>query len=90
MTQAALEVLDTVPVLRRRFELLISVKGIAEASGIALLAELAVLPQDMTTRQWVAHAGLDPRHYESGSSVRAPTRISKVGNRHLRAALFWS
>ena len=42
----------------------------------------------MSPRQWVAHAGLDPRHYESGSSVRAATRISKVGNRHLRAALF--
>ena len=76
------------PWIKRCFELLVSVKGIADASAIALLAELAVLPEDMTTRQWVAHAGLDPRHFESGSSVRAPTRISKVGNRHLRAALF--
>ena len=58
------------------------------ASALRLLAELCVLPADMTPRQWVAHAGLDPRHFESGSSVRAPTRISKVGNRHLRAALF--
>lgn len=88
LAQAAIGILDTVPDLRRRFELLTSVKGIAQASAIALLAELAVLPQDMTPRQWVAHAGLDPRHYESGSSVHAPTRISKVGNRHLRAALF--
>jgi uncharacterized OB-fold protein len=56
--------------------------------GPRILAELAVLPEDMTTRQWVAHAGPDPRDYESGSSVRAATRISKVGNRHLRAALF--
>ena len=36
-----------------RFELLVSVKGIAKASAIALLA--AVLPADMTTRQWEAH-----------------------------------
>ena len=88
LTEAALETLQTLPLLKRRFELLLSVKGIAKASAIALLAELAVLPEDMTTRQWVAHAGLDPRHYESGSSVRSATRISKVGNRHLRAALF--
>ena len=74
--------------MKRRFELLVSVRGIAQASAITLLAELAVLPEDMTTRQWVAHAGLDPRHYESGSSVRSAVRISKVGNRHLRAALF--
>lgn len=88
LTEAALETLRTRPLWKRRFELLVSVKGIAEASAITLLAELALLPEDMTTRQWVAHAGLDPRHYESGTSVRATTRISKVGNRHLRAALF--
>jgi transposase len=88
LTQAALETLHTLPLLKRRFELLVSVKGIANASAIALLAELAVLPDDMTPRQWVAHAGLDPRHYESGSSVRAATRISKIGNRRLRSALF--
>jgi transposase len=64
------------------------VPGIARASAIALLAELAVLPGDMTARQWVAHAGLDPRHHESGTSVRGHTRISKVGNSRLCAALF--
>ena len=42
----------------------------------------------MTARQWVAHSGLDPKHSESGTSVQAAVRISKVGNRHLRAALF--
>jgi transposase len=42
----------------------------------------------MSARQWVAHAGIDPRYAESGSSVRGQVRISKVGNRHLRAALF--
>ncbi len=88
LSQAALETLQSLPRLKRRFDLLVSVKGIAEASAIALLAELAVLPEDMAPRQWVAHAGLDPRHYESGTSVRSATRISKVGNRHLRAALF--
>ena len=51
-------------------------------------AELAVLPADMTPRQWVAHAGLDPRQVESGTSLHKPTRISKTGNAHLRAALY--
>ncbi len=88
LTEAAVETLQKLPRLERRFALLTSVKGIGRASAIALLAELAVLPDDLSTRQWVAHAGLDPRHYESGSSVRSNTRISKVGNRHLRSALF--
>ncbi|MBI4479719.1 MAG: IS110 family transposase, partial [Acidobacteria bacterium] len=35
-----------------------------------------------------AMAGLDPREYSSGTSVRRKTRISKAGNRHLRRALY--
>ena len=47
-----------------------------------------MLPADMTTRQWVAHTGLDPRQFQSGTSVYKPARISKTGNAHLRRALF--
>jgi transposase len=67
---------------------LTSVRGIAAKSAIQLLPELLVLPVDMTAKQWVAHAGLDPREYESGSSVRGRVRISKVGNVHIRRALY--
>ena len=74
--------------LSKAFALVTSIKGIAEASGIAILAELAVLPTDMTTRQWVAHAGLDPRQHQSGTSVHKPARISRTGNAHTHRALF--
>jgi transposase len=36
----------------------------------------------------VAYAGLDPCQCSSGSSLRKRPRISKVGNRHLRRALY--
>jgi anaerobic selenocysteine-containing dehydrogenase len=55
---------------------------------VHILAELAVLPEDMSVRQWVAHAGLDPRTFESGTSVHKRPRMSKVGNSHLRSALY--
>jgi transposase len=74
--------------LQRRYELLCSIPGVATVSAIHTLAELALLPEDRDVRQWVAFAGLDPREYSSGSSVRRRTRISKVGNRHLRRALY--
>lgn len=70
------------------FTLITTITGIAEASAIRIMGELLMLPKDMTVRQWVAHAGLDPRSYESGSSVKKKVRISKVGNAHLRHALF--
>jgi transposase len=53
-----------------------------------LLAELSILPSDLTVREWVAHSGLDPAHEISGSSVRKASRISRAGNRHLRRALY--
>lgn len=74
--------------LRKQLAHLNSIRGIARASAIQILGEICVLPKDMTPRQWVAHAGLDPRIFESGLSVNAPARISRVGNRLLRAALF--
>lgn len=74
--------------LQRREILLRSITGVGAVSAVMLLAELAMLPADRDVRQWVAFAGLDPREYSSGSSVRKKTRISKVGNRHLRHALY--
>lgn len=70
------------------FELLVSIPGIAAHSAVQLLPELLVLPETMTVRQWVAHAGLDPRAHQSGTSVVKPARISKVGNAHIRRALY--
>jgi len=68
--------------------LLVSIKGIAKTTAIQLIGELLVLPKDMTPKQWVAYAGLDPRIIESGKSVSKKRRISKAGNRYLRRALY--
>jgi transposase len=84
----ALQLIASQPHLRDAFGHLISVKGIADVAGIQILAEIAILPKDMNVRQWVAHAGLDPRQFQSGTSVHKPARISKTGNTHLRRALF--
>lgn len=74
--------------LQAAFTLLISIPGIAEHSAMQLLPELLVLPRGMTARQWVAHAGLDPRLHQSGTSVHRAARISKVGNAHVRRVLY--
>ena len=84
----ALDLFRCHPALRQSYELVLSVKGIAEASAIALLGEVLVLPEGMSARQWVAMAGLDPRHSQSGKSMNKKPRISKAGNRYLRMALY--
>jgi transposase len=88
LRQAALACIAADARLARRYEQLCSIPGVGAVSAIATLAELAVLPEDRDVRQWVAFAGLDPREYRSGTSVRKYVRISKVGNRHLRHALY--
>jgi len=84
----ALKIIAADPWLQKAFGHLVSVRGIAQTSAVALLGELAILPTDMSVRQWVAHAGIDPRHFKSGTSVDKPPRISKTGNRRIRAALY--
>ena len=88
MRRAALALIAQDAELRPRFARLLSMPGIAEISALALLGELALLAPGLSVRQWVAHSGLHPAHYDSGSSVHKPARISRAGNRYLRRALY--
>ena len=88
LTGQALAVIRAHADLQAAFDVLVSVPGIAAHSALQLLPELLVLPPGMTVRQWVAHAGLDPRAHQSGTSVDKPARISKVGNAHIRRVLY--
>ncbi|HEU0277229.1 MAG TPA: IS110 family transposase [Rhodanobacteraceae bacterium] len=74
--------------LQERFAALVTIKGVAETSAISLLTELVALPPGLSSRACVCHAGLDPRVYESGTSVHKAPRISRHGNKYLRRALF--
>ena len=88
LEQHALRLVRRHRLLRRRFDLVTSIKGIATTSALKILGEVCLLPPDMKPRQWVAHAGLDPKVFDSGSSIRGYRRISKAGNVHLRRALY--
>ena len=88
LRREAVRIISTDADLARRFRLLQTTPGVAETSALQLLGELAVLPSTLDARQWVAHSGLDPRHHRSGTSVEWTPRLSKVGNRRLRRALY--
>jgi len=85
---AAVEVIAGDADLREQFEILKGIRGVGTRSAIELMTELAVLDPTMSVKQLVAYAGLDPRSYESGTSVDRPVRISKMGNARLRAILY--
>lgn len=75
--------------LQERFDALNTIQGVGEVSAVSLLSELITLPETLSSRACVCHAGLDPRVYESGTSVHKAPRISRHGNQYLRRALFY-
>ena len=88
LQQAALDLVRGDQLLAQCFAELLTTKGIATRSALALLGELSVLPAGMGKAQWVAMAGLDPKPQESGKSLCAPRHISRQGNVQLRRALY--
>lgn len=84
----AMRLIKESDVLLVRYKRLISIKGVADRTAIKLLGELGVLAMDMSAKQWVAHAGLFPRVFQSGTSVKKRTGIGKIGNRYIREALY--
>ncbi len=69
------------------FELLTAASGIALVTAATIIAEIGHLPKDMTAKQLVAFAGLDPRTFQSGK-MDARRRITKRGNKRLRTIMY--
>lgn len=76
------------PELKRQSQLLDSIPGIGFLTAARILAELDSVDQYSDSHQFTAQAGLTPRHHSSGTSVKAPSRLSKLGNSRLRNALY--
>lgn len=74
--------------LRQPARLLRSIPGIAETVVLEILVRLPQLERCRNVRAWVAQAGVDPRIYESGTSIRARAHLSKRGDAALRKALY--
>jgi transposase len=88
LDQAIVHVIGQDEDLRARHDLLISVPGIATHTAAVILSELPGPAVLRTAREAAAYAGLNPSHRQSGSSLDAPSRISRIGNATLRAALY--
>jgi transposase len=74
--------------LQEKFTLLCSIKGIAEITARHFLAEMYDLEHYESATAAAADVGLTPSHYQSGSSVRRRSKMSRMGKKSLRAALY--
>ena len=74
--------------LQSKRDLLLSISGVGETLAGVVLAELPGPDVLRSSAEVVAYAGLNPRQHQSGTSIDRATRISKIGNAVLRAALY--
>lgn len=80
--------MDNDPNLRNKKALLDTIPGLGERTIAILLSFYAQPDRFDKARQAAAFAGLDPRHHESGASIKSKPRLSKIGHAFLRKALY--
>ena len=74
--------------LSKDVENMASIKGIGKKTAILVMAETLGFHQMTSAKQVASYAGLDVRREQSGK-VDKKGRITKKGNAHLRAALYF-
>lgn len=80
--------IDQDPDLRAKQKLLKSIPGVGKQSAQRFMAEIGDTSQYEESGQVAAHFGLNPRIFQSGTSVRRQSRISKQGQSQMRASLY--
>lgn len=73
---------------KKDYKLLRSIQGIGEQTALLLLAELGDLRKYKDARALAADAGVTPKHYESGETVKKRPKMSKVGKGVIRGAMY--
>ena len=76
--------------LKQKYELLSNIKGIGEKTALTILADMPDVSSFKSSRQYVAFAGLSPSHFQSGTSVKGKSHISKIGSKRIRKVLYMS
>ncbi len=68
--------------------LLSSITGIGKRATSLLIVTTQGFKTTETYQQLISFAGLSPKEYSSGTSIRGKVRICKQGNHHLRHTLY--
>lgn len=81
------EVLKTEPKLFRQYELLLTIPGIGPQIAANLIAYTKGFTAFSEWRKFSCFCGIAPFEHTSGTSIKGRTKISKMGNRHLKNLL---
>lgn len=76
------------PDLKKKCDLIRSIKGLGIVSASTLLAEMPDLEHYQDAAAVAADAGVTPSHHESGATVRRKPKMSKIGKAAIRGILY--
>lgn len=75
--------------LKERIDNVCTIKGVGFITAISIIAETNGFALFHSRSQLVCYAGYNVVQKQSGTSLNAPTRISKRGNKHIRKTLYF-
>lgn len=73
---------------RKTQTLLKSIPGVGPITAASFVSEVSDIKRFKHPKQLVAYCGIDPKVYESGTSVKGKGHITKRGNKILRTRLY--
>lgn len=76
------------PALAERFRILLTVPGIGRVTALITLSEIGDKIHHLDRDELVAYAGLAPRIFESGTSIRKSNGTSNAGNHRVKRAFY--
>jgi len=88
ITQAIQNHIDGNDGLKKKRDLLKTIKGVGDVAIEAILSETNGFARFERIEQVVAFTGLSPKQKDSGTSVKGRPRLCKIGSARLRRALY--
>jgi transposase len=76
--------------LKEQFDRITEIKGVGEKLALAIIADMPDASNFQKSGQFSAFAGVSPAHFQSGSSVRGKSHISRLGSKSIRKVLYMS
>jgi transposase len=73
--------------LRKTFDLVDSVKGVGLILGATMLVYTNCFTAFTAWREFACYCGIVPFRYQSGTSIRGKTKISRLANKNIKALL---
>ena len=73
--------------LKEQFDRITEIKGVGEKLALTIIADMPDVSNFQKSGQFSAFAGVSPSHFQSGSSVRGKSHISRLGSKSITANL---